>query len=154
MNIRLAKNDDIDQLIRMRWDFTNEYNNDKIDEDQYEDFYIECKSFLVNALSSNNWFIWVCDLEGQILSHVYIEIINKVPRPGKKTNPFIYMTNVYTLPDYRGKGLGSQILKEIEIWSRTNEYEFIIVWPADWSITFYESNGYTLCKEPMELVLE
>ncbi|SUA95719.1 Uncharacterised protein [Paenibacillus thiaminolyticus] len=25
MNIRLATNEDVDQLIRMRWDFTNEY---------------------------------------------------------------------------------------------------------------------------------
>jgi len=83
-----------------------------------------------------------------------LELIQKVPRPGRTTHPFIYMTNVYTLPEHRGQGLGSKLLKEIEAWSREKEYEFIIVWPSDWSIEFYERNGYKLCKEPMELILE
>ncbi|MFH5183827.1 GNAT family N-acetyltransferase [Paenibacillus sp. TAB 01] len=152
MNIRLAKNED--QLIRMRWDFTNEYNENKIEEDRYVDFYLECKSFLTKAINEDNWFIWVVDLDGLILSHIYLELIQKVPRPGRTTHPFIYMTNVYTLPEHRGQGLGSKLLKEIEAWSREKEYEFIIVWPSDWSTEFYERNGYKLCKEPMELILE
>lgn len=138
----------------MRWDFTNEYRESPIEEDQYDAFYVECKSFLIEAINSNRWFIWVAESDSQILSHIYIEIVNKVPRPGRKTNPFTYMTNVYTLPEHRGKGLGSQILKQIERWSRKNEFEFIIVWPSEWSIEFYERNGYKPCKEPMELMLE
>lgn len=111
----------------------------------------ECRSFLLEAINSNRWFIWVAEADAQILSHVYID---KVPRPGRKTNPFTYMTNVYTLPEHRGKGLGSQILKQIELWSKMKEYEFIIVWPSEWSIQFYERNGYKPCKEPMELMFE
>lgn len=152
MNIRLATQEDFDQLIRMRWDFTNEYKEIPIGEDQYDDFYLECKSFLAEAIESNRWFIWVAEENGQILSHVYLEIINKVPRPGRKTNPFTYMTNVYTLPAHRGKGIGGQILRRIEVWSKQNEYEFIIVWPSDWSVEFYERNGYKPCKEAMELM--
>ncbi|MGG3280052.1 N-acetyltransferase family protein [Paenibacillus solani] len=154
MHIRLANKTDIEQLVRMRWDFTNEYNDKKIDEDQYQDFFLECQSFLQEALSGDRWFIWVAEAEGRIISHIYIELITKVPRPGKKTSPFAYMTNVYTSPIHRGKGIGSRLLKELEEWSKTNKYEFIIVWPSDWSIEFYERSGYKLCKEPMELVIE
>jgi len=154
MNIRLATNEDIDQLVRMRWDFTNEYMESPINEEQYDAFYLECRSFLIEAINSNRWFIWVAEKEGQILSHVYLETINKVPRPGRQTHPFTYMTNVYTLPEHRGMGLGSQILKQVELWSRENKHEFIIVWPSEWSIDFYERNGYKLCKEPMELMFE
>lgn len=154
MNIRLATNLDIDQLIKMRWDFTNDYSDCPIESNEYEGFYLECREFLTNAIQSNRWYVWVADLEGQLISHVYIELIHKVPRPGRKTNRFTYMTNVYTLPEYRGKGVGSQILKKIETWSRKNEYEFIIVWPSEWSIDFYERNGYQQCKEPMELLLD
>ncbi|OBR68941.1 acetyltransferase [Paenibacillus oryzae] len=154
MIIRLANNNDFDQLIRMRWDFTNEYNEHKIEENQYNDFYLECMSFLTEAINNNKWFIWVADLDGQIISHIYIELIFKVPRPGRKTNPFTYMTNVYTLPEHRGKGIGSQLLKEIEVWAKINKYEFIIVWPSERSIEFYERNGYKHCNEPMELMLE
>lgn len=27
-------------------------------------------------------------------------------------------------------------------------------WPSDWSVEFYERNGYQRCKETMELMLE
>lgn len=154
MHIRLAHKNDIEQLIRMRWDFTNEYSNTKIEEDQYQEFHLECKSFLEDILEGDGWFVWIAESNGRILSHIYIELISKVPRPGKKTSPFTYMTNVYTAPDHRGKGIGSRLLKNIEEWAKTNEYEFIIVWPSEWSVDFYERNGYKHCKEPMELITE
>lgn len=154
MNIRLAHTNDIDQLIRMRWDFTNEYSETNIEEDKYASFYVECKQFLEAALEGNTWFVWVAEDNGRIVSHVYIELIDKVPRPGRITHPFAYMTNVYTLPEYRGQGIGSKLLEQIKAWSIKNEYEFIIVWPSEWSIDFYERNGYKHCKEPMELMLD
>ncbi len=152
MNIRLANTNDIDQLIRMRWDFTNEYRESKIEEDGYASFYVECKQFIEAALGGNKWFVWVVEQKGLIVSHIYIELIDKVPRPGRITHPFAYMTNVYTLPEYRGQGIGSKLLDQIKAWSIKNEYEFIIVWPSEWSIDFYERNGYMHCKEPMELM--
>lgn len=153
MNIRLAGVNDIDQLIRMRWDFTDEYKESKIVEDQYESFYAECRQFLTKALGSTKWFVWLAEDDRRVLSHIYIELIDKVPRPGRITRPFAYMTNVYTLPEHRGKGIGSQLLKKIETWARENQYEFIIVWQADWSVAFYERGGYKRCGEAMELML-
>lgn len=153
MHVRLAMDKDFDQLIKMRWDFTNEYNENQVADEHYAAFAEECRTFLEQALDSGKWFVWVADLDGQVCSHVYLELIDKVPRPGRKTNPFVYMTNVYTLPEFRGKGIGSQLLKEIEAWSRREDHEFLIVWPSNWSIEFYERNGYQLCKEPMELML-
>ncbi|TVX93770.1 GNAT family N-acetyltransferase [Paenibacillus agilis] len=154
MNLRLTNADDIEQLVKMRWDFSNEYSQNKFEEDTYEEFALECRSFLKNAIVSDKWFIWVAEQEGLILSHIYIERIDKVPRPGRKTNPFVYMTNVYTLPEHRGNRIGAQLLKKIEEWARTNHYEFIIVWPSEWSVEFYERNGYKRCQEPMELMLD
>lgn len=153
MNMRLAGVQDIDQLIRMRWDFSNEYNEQKIAEKLYEDFYKECRSFLLEAMKGGEWFIWVADLDGSVISHIYLELIHKVPRPGRKTNPFVYMTNVYTVPEHRGNQIGSRMMKEIEAWSKQQEHEFIIVWPSEWSVRFYERNGYSLCNDPMELHL-
>lgn len=84
------------------------------------------------------------------VAYIYIELIRKVPRPGRVTNPFAYMTNVYTLPEYRGKGIGSILITKVNEWAAKMNYEFIIVWPSDTGIEFYSRNGYSLCKEPME----
>ncbi|WP_416150267.1 GNAT family N-acetyltransferase [Salipaludibacillus sp. HK11] len=149
MNIRLAEPKDIKQLIRMRWDFTIEYDGSK-KKTAYEDFEKECQYFLENALNSDQWFIWVCEENEKVVSHIYTELVHKVPRPGKKTYPFAYMTNVYTVPEFRNMGVGSKILKTINNWMKENHYEFVIVWPSDESINYYKKNGYNHCKEPMQ----
>lgn len=155
MNIRLAKEKDIDQLIKMRWDFTLEHDvTNKIVETSYEKFEQECMFFLKEAVSGNKWFIWVAEEAGVIASHIYIELIQKVPRPGRVTYPFAYMTNVYTNPEFRNKGIGSKLLSKIHEWVKENHYEFIIVWPSEDSINYYKKNGYAHCAEPMEFIPE
>ncbi|MET3698824.1 ribosomal protein S18 acetylase RimI-like enzyme [Bacillus oleivorans] len=151
MNIRLADEQDINQLIKMRWDFTIEYDESKkIEQTSFTDFEKECHSFLESALNSGQWFIWVAEDNGKIVSHIYIELIQKVPRPGRITYPFAYITNVYTIKEYRNKSIGSKLLTTINEWTKKNRYEFIIVWPSDDSIDFYKKNGYVHCTEPME----
>ncbi|MED4015124.1 GNAT family N-acetyltransferase [Sutcliffiella cohnii] len=149
MKIRLAQTKDIKQLIQMRWDFTIEHDESKRNS-SYEDFEKECHSFLEGAINGNQWFIWVVEEDEKVVSHIYIELIQKVPRPGRVTYPFAYMTNVYTVPAYRGKGVGSELLSYINKWIEENNYEFVIVWPSDEAINYYKKNGYKHCTEPME----
>lgn len=130
MNIRFAEVKDIKQLIRMRFDFTIEHDESKKNE-SFDGFEKECQSFLEDVLKKNQWFIWVAEDNGKIVSHIYIELIQKVPRPGRITHPFAYMTNVYTVPEYRNKGVGSKLLNSISKWIKENNYEFVIVWPSD-----------------------
>ncbi|MFJ7729307.1 GNAT family N-acetyltransferase [Neobacillus sp. NPDC097160] len=149
MNIRFAEVKDIKQLTRMRWDFSIEHDESKKNE-SFGDFEKECQTFLENALNRNQWFIWIAEDNGKIVSHIFIELIQKVPRPGRITYPFAYMTNVYTVPEYRNKGVGSKLLNSINKWIKENNYEFVIVWPSDDSINYYKKNGYVHCTEPME----
>ncbi|KGR76273.1 GNAT family N-acetyltransferase [Ureibacillus sinduriensis] len=149
MIIRLADSKDIDQLIKMRWDFTLEHNERKMNY-SYSEYEIEFRSFFKKAVTSGQWFVWVVEEAGKIVSHIYIELIQKVPRPGRVTHPFVYMTNVYTVPEYRNMGVGSKLLNFINNWIKENEYEFVIVWPNIEAISYYQKNGYVFSKEPME----
>ncbi len=151
MIIREAAEKDIDSLILMRWEFTIEHQPHV--RDDFDLFATECRAFLEQAMSGVRWHIWVAELNGIIASHVYIQLIDKVPRPGRVTYPFAYMTNVYTDPDYRAQGIGSQMLQTIREWAKANKYEFIIVWPSEEAREFYSRNGYVLCNDPMELQL-
>ncbi|MET3195094.1 GNAT family N-acetyltransferase [Bacillus sp. OAE603] len=155
MNIRKAELKDIERLIKMRWDFTVEYDErGKITDSEFIRFHKECKNFLVDALNGQRWIIWIAEVNGEIVSHIYLELIQKVPRPGRITNPFVYMTNVYTEKKYRGKGIGSKLISQINNWSLEMKYEFIMVWPSEESIEFYKANGYKNCNEPLEFVFE
>ncbi|WP_231634440.1 hypothetical protein [Salinicoccus sp. YB14-2] len=69
MNTRLAVLKDIDQLIKMRWDFTMEDNDyaQRIKEEDYESFKKECHQFLNAAIQSDNWFIWIVEINDKIV---------------------------------------------------------------------------------------
>lgn len=151
MNIRKAREEDIEPLILMRWEFTLEHQPEV--KDDYKKFATECKAFLLQAIKGDSWHIWIAEMDGVIVSHIYIQLIDKVPRPGRITYPFAYMTNVYTAPDYRSQGIGSQLLRTIQEWAAERKFEFIIVWPSEESREFYARNGYSLCNDPMELQL-
>ena len=151
MNLRVANINDIEQLIQMRWDFTFEESESITSQGiDFGTFSLECGTFLENAINSERWFIWVAEEESKIISHIYIELIQKVPRPGRVTYPFAFMTNVYTLKDFRNKGIGSKLLTTINEWAQNSKYEFIIVWPSNNSIGYYKKNGYIESKEAME----
>jgi GNAT superfamily N-acetyltransferase len=150
MDFRLATKQDIEPLIKMRWDFTLEDYPEMGEGVAYHSFETECREFLEISLNSGRWFIWIVEERGEIISHIYIELIQKVPRPGRVTHPFAYMTNVYTKPEYRGKGVGKRLISTVNSWAHENQFEFIIVWPSETSIEFYGKNGYSHCTEPME----
>jgi len=145
----LATLADIDQLVQLRWDFSNEERNDPAD--SFEDFQQICSAFLGKAIGGGDWYIWVAEVEGKLVSHMYLQLIHKVPRPGKSPDPYYgYVTNVYTCPSFRNRGIGSRIHTAMEQWSKENRAEFLIVWPSSESVPFYSRNGFLPCEEAME----
>lgn len=62
MNIRLATAEDIEQLIRMRWDFTLEDYPEMVQNaNGYTSFEKECREFLVQAIAGERWHIWIAE---------------------------------------------------------------------------------------------
>ena len=147
--VRLATLDDVDELVQMRWDFSAEdYGVSTV---SFEEFYQICSGFLINAIESGNWYIWVAEAGGKLVSHMYLQLIHKVPRPGKSPDPcYGYVTNVYTRPAFRGQGIGTEIHVAMEKWSKENGVEFLILWPSSNSVQFYKRNGFSPSEEAVE----
>lgn len=146
MNVRLAHAHDLDQLVRMRRDFTLE---DDPEAELVEGYDTGCKRFLERAMAGERWRIFVAEDDGEIVSHVYVEIVDKVPRPIREAAAWGYVTNVYTVPARRGRGFGAAVLGAVTSWADTAGLELLIVWPSDESRTFYERRGFVEANDPM-----
>ena len=48
-----------------------------------------------------------------------------------------YVTNVYTRPAYRGRGIGTRLMSHVLQWAREHDLESLIVWPSETSVRFY-----------------
>jgi GNAT superfamily N-acetyltransferase len=142
--IRRAEFPDIDQLVAMRRDFTFE-DEEGLERPEYED---DCRAFLAAAIERDHWQIWVAAIDGRIVSHVYVALVDKVPRPIREHRRLAYLTNVYTRPEFRGSGIGSRLLEKAQEAAREADVELMLVWPSEDSTDFYRHHGFASSGEP------
>ncbi len=138
---RLATEADLLMLAKMRYAYWLEDGQHPAETDE-AGFLDECEAFLRRALAGGQWTIWLAELAGEILAHVYIERVAKIPKPSKIRDAFGYVTNVYTKPAYRGRGIGAALLQRVKDWAQAQDLEFLIVWPSEASGRFYERAGF------------
>src|SRR3972149_3003841 len=105
--------------------------------------------FLEQAYHNGQWVMWLAEENGVIVSHVYIERIRKVPRPTSFDCEYGYLTNMYTLPAWRGKEVGAELLRHAVDWAREQKLEMIILWPAKGREAFYQRGGFIHEPEAM-----
>ena len=148
---RVAAEADVDGLARMRWDFRLEEAPGATRHDQAT-FLHACTAFLQQGLAEQRWTYWVAEQDAQIVSHIYIQRVPKVPKPNK-LDALGDVTNVYTRPAYRGQGIGTQLMTHVLGWAREQDLESLIVWPSETSVHFYERAGFRGSPDMLEYVV-
>jgi GNAT superfamily N-acetyltransferase len=146
--IRLATQGDIDVLVEMRRTFTFE-DPETSETTSRPEFESECAAFLAEAISGGRWQIWVAELDAQIVAHAYVALIDKVPRPIGENTKIAYLTNVYTRPEFRGQGIGVQLIRRAQAAAREARVELMMVWPADETIDFYKRESFGTRDAPL-----
>jgi GNAT superfamily N-acetyltransferase len=112
-----------------------------------------CTAFLRQGLASQRWVYWVAVCEGTIVSHIFVQRIDKVPKPNRLDDGFGYVTNVYTRPAHRGRGIGSELMAHVIEWAQAQDLECLLVGPSDASVRFYERAGFRWNEDLMECVI-
>jgi GNAT superfamily N-acetyltransferase len=135
---RVAVESDVEDLALMRWDFRLEEASGEPVNDQ-RTFLQACVAFLRQGLASQRWTYWIA--------------VCRVPKPNRLNDGFGYMTNVYTTPAYRGRGIGSELMARVIQWAKAQDLECLLVGPSDTSVRFYERAGFRWNEDLMEYTL-
>ncbi|MBN1976680.1 MAG: GNAT family N-acetyltransferase [Anaerolineae bacterium] len=152
MDFRIATESDLDALAQMRWDFRLEESPGTPVHDR-QTFLETCTAFLRQGLASQRWVYWVAVCDDTIVSHIFVQRIAKVPKPNRLDDGFGYVTNVYTRPAYRGRGIGSELMARVIAWAEAQDLECLLVGPSDASVRFYERAGFRWNEDLMEYTL-
>ncbi len=142
---RLATNADVPELAAMRWEFGMESAQAEglVPTHDRETLVQTCIAFLRRELASGRWGIWVAVADGQIVSHIYVQVMIKVPKINRLVNHDGYVTNVYTRPAYRNQGIGAELMRHAVDWAAEQDLATLYVWPSAESIPFYKRTGFT-----------
>jgi len=133
-------------LCELRRAFTLEdYEPDAL---RREDYDTSFHALVSDGIESGRWKAWVAEVEGEIVSVAFVAVIEKIPRPVEQLRWIGYLTNVYTTPAERGRGLGGRVLEAVTAWACDAGVELLVVWPSDASVGHYERHGFADRGEP------
>lgn len=152
MEFRLSTEADLLQLAHLRWDFRME-EGDEVPAVSKDQFLKACVEFLKRGLEDGSRAYWIAEEQGEIISHIFVQQVDLVPRPCKIKDQFGYITNNYTSPAYRNKGIGSRLLEKVKQWAKEQDLELLIVWPSETATGLYARAGFRQENEVMELRL-
>ena len=144
--IRRATERDVATLARLRREFTLE---DGPIPSPREDFDAAFEEIVRTGLNDGRWTVWVADVDGEIVSHAFIGLVDKIPRPTPGQRWLGYLTNVYTKPAFRSRGLGGLVLEAAKDWALDENIELLVVWPSEESASFYHRHGFAGEDEPL-----
>ena len=129
MEYRIAGIEDFIELSQMRWDFKTE-GKDTLNFINKDIFMKECYKFFKSGLEEGSWTHWIALDNNMIVSHISINHIRKIPKPNRIIDEYGYVTNVYTKPSYRGKGIGSKLLDNLQACRTEQDLERLIEWAS------------------------
>ena len=154
MEIRLANEADYNELALMKWEHGveddidyGEHNLDGVNKDEFvEEFFAFLKAH-------KEYEIIVAEVNGIVVSAMFVYMISKLPKPNGNAKYIAYLTNVYTKKEYRNKGIGTQIMNYIKSILIEKKCELLFAWPSDNSIAWYQRNGFSEDNEIFECPL-
>lgn len=151
MMIRKAAENDFVRLAEMKWQHCAEddedYGESNLKNADKDDFIEKFMDFLTAHKGYN---IWVAEAGGEIVSAMFVYMIPKIPKPNGKSKYIAYLTNVFTVKEYRNQKIGTQLLEHIKKVLTEEKCELIFVFPSDNSVSFYERNGFSPENEIFE----
>lgn len=148
IDVRPATPRDAEALAALRWEFRSTRAPNI---ETHEGFARRCAAWMRDALErQTTWRAWVAERAGVIVGQVWLQTFPKLPNPTEEPEQQAYLSNLYVTPTARG-GAGRALLGAVLAWARSNDIEYVILWPSAPSVTLYERHGFTQRGRVMEL---
>lgn len=146
VTVRRATRADLPVLARLRRDFTLEDGPIAAPREDFDDAFA---AIVGDGLRAGRWTVWLAEVDGEVVSHAFVGLVDKIPRPALGARWLGYLTNVYTVPAFRGSGIGGRVLEATKSWAAENDVELLVVWPSEESASWYERHGFRASQQPL-----
>ena len=137
MHFRLASLEDIQLLIDLRKQLLIEEGqivSSNIDE--------ELNTFFENQLTSHQYVQWLVEEDNKVIATGAIQFISFPPSYFNPTGIRGYILNMYTHPDYRGKGIAKQLVNETLKEAQRRKVQHIFLISSEMGKPLYKKIGF------------
>ncbi|WP_394994155.1 GNAT family N-acetyltransferase [Emticicia sp.] len=144
---------DLDELVRLRIAFLKEVQ--KAEKRQYseEELSTTLRQYLSKSMSNDEFVAWLAISNGKIVATSGLCFFEITPGFTLIDGKIAYILNIYTLPEWRGKGIGKQVFGHVLQEAIGRGYKRISLHASDEGRPIYEKFGFRLTGDEMELRL-
>jgi GNAT superfamily N-acetyltransferase len=147
---RLATLSDLPQLVELRVLMQKEVNNPS--EKESGSAYVQSVThYFERNLRNESYVSAVAVVDGKLVSANGLVVYSKPPSVTGGTGQVGYVTNVYTLPEWRGRGIAGELMKLVVEHARSNGVDKLHLGATDSGKGVYKRVGF---KPPRFVPLE
>lgn len=141
-SIRRATVDDIEALVTLRLMLEREI--DYLAREELADVRVATQQYFLEALPSEGMLIWVAEAAGTIVATSGLIFFQKPPSAHNLSGKEAYILNMYTLPEWRGRGIASTLLRTMLAFIRQTNARRIWMYATPDGRPVYEKAGFVL----------
>lgn len=139
--IRIATIDDIDCLVKFRIRLLKEVNKN-VENYNWNKYFEKLKYYYIDALACEKVIAFLAEENGKIVAACCMCFYNIVPMLFNLEGEIALLTDMYTIPEYRNKGLGIELLKNIMEYTKKQGYTKVVLNATDSGRKLYERYGF------------
>lgn len=150
ISYRKATFEDIGELVRLRSDFAKEVQ--KITDNSRDRVFIETLTdYFKNTMPDDSFIAWVATDENRIVGTSGLCFYKLPPSYRNLTGNMAYIMNMYTLPNYRNKGIAKVLFEKIIMEAKQKGYKKISLHATEMGRPIYSKFGFKGIDTEMEL---
>lgn len=144
MDYRKATKDDISSLVELR-------KRQLIDEGCYKENSIdeELYGYFTDAISNCSLVVWLAEESGRIIATSGVCFFHYPPSYSNPKGLIAYITNVYTGPEFRKRGIASELLNNIMNEISNRGCSVVRLHSSDQGRAMYEKMGFVSADDFM-----
>ena len=145
INMRMATIDDIDKLVKARFDYLED---DKVEMTFEQRLIIEVnlQQYFSSHLGTNDFFAVLVEHDDQIISLAFLAISEKPPNEFFPTGKVGTLLNVFTYPEYRKKGLATNMINTLIKEAKQQNLSYIELSSSESGKPLYKKFGFEELK--------
>ena len=149
MTIREITPEDIEIIARMRVMMLDEVTDDPLPEELEN----QVRRFVWKHMRDKTCLGVVAELDGKVIADAVIYLFETMPDEVNVRGLTAMLYNVYTLPEYRGRGIMAQMLPEVIRLAREAGAVELKMTAEKKAIPLYERMGFHVNDDAMKIVL-
>ncbi len=152
IRIRLAERADIATLAALRLDLFRELGRGEWFDERT--FVETCRGAYADVFAAGRGLAWLADsAEGPSVATLTLLVHSRMPSPRALATSEGYITGVYTRPDWRRRGLATELLRAATSAARQHGLARVRLNATEQGREVYEKEGYVSRASAMELSL-